>query len=128
MALSDQLRPLVVARGTAIFNEAVNTLMADLRDGAPERSGDTRRGLRQTPASTGTTLAVQVTSTTPQGEWYEKGTRPHVILPKRGTVLVFEVGGETVFTRRVDHPGQRARPWFRPVTDRWPRYLAEAAR
>jgi hypothetical protein len=119
---------VVIARGTTIFNGAVEHIMADLRDGAPEDTGATRRGITKTPAGSPPLLAVQVASKTPQGEWYEEGTKPHVILPVRGKVLVFKVGGDTVFTRRVDHPGQRARPWFRPVMNRWSRYLAEAAR
>ena len=38
----------------------------------------------------------------------EFGTAPHVITPKNpGGVLVFEVGGETVFARIVHHPGTK---------------------
>lgn len=38
-----------------------------------------------------------------------KSTRPHVIVPRRaGGVLVFELAGQTIFTRRVDHPGSSA--------------------
>jgi hypothetical protein len=32
-------------------------------------------------------------------------TRAHVIVPRRASVLVFEVAGRTVFTRHVNHPG-----------------------
>jgi hypothetical protein len=39
----------------------------------------------------------------------EAGTRPHVILPRRARVLVFQVAGRTVFARRVNHPGTKAR-------------------
>ncbi len=42
----------------------------------------------------GTTLQVNV-----------KASRPHVIVPVRARALVFQVGGQTVFTRHVNHPG-----------------------
>lgn len=39
----------------------------------------------------------------------EKGTRPHIIRPRKaGGVLVFQVRGETVFAREVHHPGTKA--------------------
>jgi hypothetical protein len=48
----------------------------------------------------------------------EFGTAAHRIEPKRkGKVLAFEVGGETVFTTRVDHPGAQAKPFLRPAGD-----------
>lgn len=49
--------------------------------------------------------------------WYahivEFGTRPHVIRARPGNAMRF--GGVT--TRRVDHPGTRARPFMRPAAD-----------
>lgn len=42
----------------------------------------------------------------PYAEFVVKGTRPHTIVPRRARVLAFEgSGGETVFTKRVQHPG-----------------------
>jgi len=39
----------------------------------------------------------------------ELGSKPHPIVPRSpGGVLVFDVGGETVFARRVQHPGTSA--------------------
>ena len=46
----------------------------------------------------------------------EQDTKPHIILPKdRDGVLVFEKGGEIVFTKRVFHPGTKGR-WFVKLT------------
>ena len=43
----------------------------------------------------------------------EFGTRPHLIRPRRGRVLRFEVNGRTVFAREVRHPGTRGAHMFR---------------
>lgn len=36
-----------------------------------------------------------------------KGTRPHLIRPRRAKALRFDVGGTTVFAKLVHHPGTR---------------------
>ena len=46
--------------------------------------------------------------------WNEFGTEPHTIAAKPGKVLAFTgSGGETVFSRQVNHPGIPERPFFR---------------
>lgn len=37
-----------------------------------------------------------------------KGTRPHLIRPRRAKALKFDVGGSTVFAKLVRHPGTDA--------------------
>lgn len=44
--------------------------------------------------------------------YVDRGTKPHVILPRNARVLRFEVGGDTVFARRVNHPGTKATHWI----------------
>lgn len=34
-------------------------------------------------------------------------TAPHLILPKKASVLKFDKGGQTVFARKVNHPGSK---------------------
>lgn len=43
--------------------------------------------------------------------WIDTGTGRHGIEPSRRDVLVFPKAGRTIFARKVDHPGQRAKPW-----------------
>ncbi len=43
----------------------------------------------------------------------EFGTNPHVILPNQKKALAFEVDGQQVITRKVNHPGTRPNPFFR---------------
>lgn len=58
---------------------------------------------------------TRVTNTAAQASYLENGTRPHVILPRRGTYLVFPGrDGRLVFARQVNHPGTRP---YRVLTD-----------
>jgi hypothetical protein len=43
----------------------------------------------------------------------ESGTKPHVI--HGNPVLRFQVGGQTVVTRKVDHPGTPSLPFMGPA-------------
>lgn len=54
----------------------------------------------------------------------EEGTAPHEI---RGNPLAFEVGGETVFARRVQHPGTRSQPFMGPALQKAERVLVREA-
>lgn len=46
------------------------------------------------------------------------GTRPHPIYPRKpGGVLVFQSHGETVFTKKVNHPGTKANPFMHDATE-----------
>lgn len=49
------------------------------------------------------------------------GTRPHIIRPRRASVLRFQVGGQTVYARVVHHPGTKPNPFL-------DRALADVAR
>jgi len=48
-----------------------------------------------------------------------EGTKPHVIRPKNpGGVLAFMVGGNMVFTRKVNHPGTKKNPFLQKGVDK----------
>lgn len=47
----------------------------------------------------------------------EYGTDPHPITPDDADVLRFEIGGTTVFTKHVEHPGTEGQPYLRPAID-----------
>lgn len=109
--------------------------------------GDTRRGIEAVPGGSPTRPSATVRSTTKQGEWVEEGTEPHVI-PRGGAaagiILAFPSDRAVVsqprpnsriatrqggiqFARVVHHLGQPARPWFRPVVERFSEFLRMAA-
>ena len=51
------------------------------------------------------------------GPYIEAGIRPHVIEPKKAQALHFFVGGDEVFTKRVQHPGFAPIPFLRPALE-----------
>ncbi|MEV3895294.1 hypothetical protein [Streptomyces anulatus] len=73
--------------------------------GAPGRMGD-RVTWRVVEGPRG--LQGVVSCDHPAVHFVLNGTRPHLIRPRRKSVLRFEVGGRVVFTRLVRHPGTRA--------------------
>lgn len=84
------------------------------------KSGALKRtiGSRLTPTADGFRVEIFAGSPdVPYADFHHDGTKPHVILPKRGRFLVFEKGGKTIFARKVNHPGTKPNP-----------FLVEAAR
>src|SRR5690554_6397646 len=52
-------------------------------------------------AERGSAVVGQVEYTADYAAAVHNGTRPHVIVPRRGRYLRFQVGGHTVYARRV---------------------------
>lgn len=70
-----------------------------------------------------------VEATAPHAKFVLEDTKPHEIVPRRASVLAFESGGTTVFTRRVHHPGTKAQDFITPTGDvAEPKLEAEANR
>lgn len=63
-------------------------------------------------------LGGEVGPTAEYGDDVEYGTSPHLITPKNGQFLRFQIGGRTVFARVVHHPGTAPRPYMGPAADR----------
>lgn len=60
----------------------------------------------------GASPSFKVVTNVEYAPYVHDGTRPHVIRPRRRQALRFRVGGMTVFAKVVNHPGNRARPFF----------------
>lgn len=56
-------------------------------------------------------------------QYQDEGTRPHPIVPRNAAVLRFPAGGGVVYTRRVSHPGTKARGWTKMIATKWQREL-----
>jgi hypothetical protein len=93
----------MAATGGKVTREAQRLAASKLKRGTGRYQGSFRS--RTISSSKGP--RVRVENTAPYAGIIEKGSRPHIILPRRGRVLRFDAGGTTVFTRRVDHPGTR---------------------
>lgn len=55
---------------------------------------------------------IEVTASNHVALLHHEGSRPHVILPRRGRALRFKSGGMVVYARRVLHPGTRPNPYL----------------
>lgn len=73
----------------------------------PARQGNLRDTIIKRVTEKDGHPAVQVGSMDPIALLHHEGTRPHVILPRIQTALVFSMGGQTVVARRVNHPGTK---------------------
>jgi len=103
-----------------VFRAASTVLLVEVKAAAPigqgEQGGETQDKVNLVPESSPPVFSARIVSPTPQSDWTEYGTSPHLILP-HGNVLVFEVGGQTVFAKVVHHPGNAAKPWFFPTIE-----------
>lgn len=71
--------------------------------------GNLRQSIKYKPYGTGYVVWVNAN----YGIYVDQGTKPHVILPKKGRFLTFKGrDGNWVRTTRVNHPGTRATHFF----------------
>lgn len=145
MADATALRMRTIRYGREIMRECEAMMVDALREEAPlGATGDTRRGIDSAPGGSETVPAFTLISTGKGGEYVEKGTEPHEIAARNASALRFLAGsgrisqpspnqriatrgGGVVFAKRVQHPGTPARPWFGPLTKRFPEFIERAA-
>ncbi len=138
MADATAVRAHLIAHADAIMAETERLMSDALREAAPYATGETRRGIESIPGGSATRPAFTLRSTADGGDYVEKGTRPHTI-PRGGAQPGITLrwvdksgrfatrAGGVVFRKVVNHPGTPARPWFRPVTERFGEFLARAS-
>lgn len=76
------------------------------------RTGDLRRRLYMKQGVRGRTQYVEVGSKSRHAYWHHEGTKPHLIVPENGRVLRFNVGGQTVYAKKVLRKGTRPNPYL----------------
>lgn len=122
--LSDLHRQLerkafAAAQGTAREWEA------RLRRESPVDTGEMRAQTTVKARATPRGAKVEASVNTPYAHIVAFGQRPHQIRPRReGGVLVFDVGGRTVFARSVNHPGAQPNDWWESARRDLPAMLA----
>lgn len=118
----------ITDRLVEVQQEAAINIMNDAKMLAPG-TGEYRESIKVsetkvTENSIETEIYTDATVSSLEGQKYnlgyllENGTNPHTILPKRSNVLVFEINGETIYAKRVNHPGTDAQPHFIPALQR----------
>jgi hypothetical protein len=108
---------------------ATTRMTNDLKRGAPKVTGELARktGVEIVSASSNRITAAARIDVS-YAAFVTEGTRFHTIRPKRSDgVLVFKIGGVTVFAKKVNHPGNDPNPFFEKVVSRWRLYLNNAA-
>jgi hypothetical protein len=103
-------------RGGPVYigvNRFANRVLVRAQAHAPERTGALKRSLRKIAVFTPRGMTFQVGSDLDYAEAVHEGTRRHVIRPRNGKVMAFDVGGRTVFARQVVHPGSKGDPFLR---------------
>jgi hypothetical protein len=54
----------------------------------------------------------EIVATMKYASFVEEGTKAHVILAREGGMLRFVIGGRTIFSRKVNHPGSAPHPFM----------------
>ncbi len=81
------------------------------RAAVPVRTGRLQRSIRRKNATQ--TRATVVSHFT--GIFIEKGTKAHDEVPRKGSALIFQAGGQTIFAKKVHKPRTPAKPFAAPA-------------
>jgi HK97 gp10 family phage protein len=81
---------------------------------APVDTGKLKSSILVTERSAGRNgTAIEVSANTLYATYVNRGTRPHVIMPKKAKMLRFpNKAGEIVFANKVNHPGTKPQPFM----------------
>lgn len=110
----------VGAKASAIIRKGGHDVERDMKILAPNDTGNLENSISTDIEGSGShsAMSFEVGPTASYGDDVEYGTAPHVILPKHGEFLVFNIGGRRIYARKVNHPGTRAQPYAGPAFDR----------
>ena len=107
--LRDQLRENVSLTARRVAREWERELLRT----SPQETGNMKDHTEVVARTTPTGATIEARVDTDYAEYVAKGTRPHVIEPRKlGGVLVFKIGNQTIFAARVNHPGARPDDWW----------------
>lgn len=121
-AISERLgrsHPLIRGGMNRMLRRVGRMLVPALKDNTPVRTGKLRASTRFQVQGSGDNqrLEVRQGARTETGVFYRPfvtdGTGPHEIRPVNRQALRFQIGGRTVFAKRVMHPGTRANPYHK---------------
>lgn len=120
-------RTLVLGALNRSLRKIGGVMVPALKGNTPVRTGKLRASTRFQIKGTAEdqVLEIRQGARTAEGVFYRPfvtaGTRPHDIVPRTKKALKFNVGGRTVFAKRVRHPGTKANPYHkRTVREQMP--------
>jgi len=76
------------------------------------RTGRLKASVHSEMSEGPTSIAGTVGTDVPYAKYLEEGSPAHIIRANAGKVLAFMVGGEMIFRRQVNHPGNKAYHMF----------------
>lgn len=110
-SLIDKLGNDIDAGFTAAMNRVVAAVEGESLDEVPVVTSNLLNSISSFVTDGGSTGVIKATAE--YAKFVHDGTKAHIIRPKSpGGVLAFQVGGRTVFARKVNHPGTKADPFF----------------
>jgi HK97 gp10 family phage protein len=96
----------------AKLRDVATDVAAACRREAPVVTGKLRDSIVVRPGATTSRVGWSVVADTDYSLAVEKGTQPHVIVPRRASVLRFPTKTGVVYTTKVNHPGTKANPFM----------------
>ncbi|WP_280499023.1 HK97 gp10 family phage protein [Nocardia cyriacigeorgica] len=94
------------------LDELGRRIVANARRRINSRTGELSRSTGHRVHNDGRNPRLQVFATARHARYVHDGTRAHEIRARYAQALRFRMGGQTVFARRVWHPGTRANPFL----------------
>lgn len=84
-----------------ILEQGSATIEMDLKRNVPVRTGKLRDSITREVYDSNAIIRTS----SGYGRFVNDGTRPHIILPRFGRFLRFEINGRVIYAKRVHHPG-----------------------
>ena len=84
----------ILEQGSAVIEN-------DLQRNVPVRTGRLRNSITREVSDT----SAVIRTNSGYGRFVNDGTAPHIIYPRNGRFLRFEIQGKVIYAKRVRHPG-----------------------
>lgn len=85
-----------------IIDKVADELESELKNNSPRKTGKLSLGWRQTKVGN---LQVIIENDVEYASFVINGTKAHTITPRSANALSFQMNGNTIFAKRVNHPG-----------------------
>lgn len=115
---AQEMRKTVAEATAVVFNEIVRT--TPIGKGYENRSGgNLQAGNRMEVKG----LRGRIWNPVQYAKWVHYGTQPYTIRPKAKKALAFYINGRLIITKKVDHPGIKANPWYDKAAEKMDREI-----